>query len=202
MRHTRCAVVFLALLVALLDSGAATAQTPETLAGTCQIRFVGESTLHDFTGTAPLQPFTVNAVPDATTYRGIVRVPVALLDTDNSWRDDKLRDLFEAERYPDIVASFESIDPKLARPVTDGPTGTLPFHLRIRDVERPVQAALSNWSETASHVAFDAKFTVSLAQFNLQAPSVAGLVRVDDSVEVVVHVDLSAAAPTSAAAPR
>ena len=199
MTHFRGAIALFALIASLLDSVAVNAESPAAIAGTCQVRFSGSSTLHDFEGTAPPQPVTLNAIPGTATYSGLVRVPVTQLDTDNSWRDDKLHSLFEAERYSEIIATFDSIDPQLARPAADGQIGTLPFQLRIRAIERPVRAVLSNWSETPAQVAFDATFTLSLAEFELPAPTVAGLVRVDDSVVVEVHVELAPSTPTTAA---
>lgn len=182
---------FLTLVSAAVVPAPAAAQHPTSIAGTLQVQFVGASTLHDFAGTLPTQRFAVVSSPGATTYGAEVKLPVAQLDTDNSWRDDKMRSMFEAQRFPEIIASFTDIDPASVRPRADGQPGALSFQLRIRDVELPMRATLTSWHESTTRVAFDAHFDVSLKAFGMQAPTVAGLVRVDDKVGVDVHVELT-----------
>ena len=65
----------------------------------------------------------------------------------------------------------------------------MPLLLRIRDVERPVQAKLSNWQQDERHASFDAAFDVSLAAFGLEAPQLL-FVRVGDTIHVTVRVTL------------
>ncbi len=182
----------LAMLLAATTAGAA--DVPSRLDGTVHIRFQGESTLHGFTGTAPPQSLQLTSDPASGTFTTEIKLPVATLDTDNGWRDAKMRDLLEADAHPEIVARFQNLAPAALRPSSAESPSTLAFDLRLRTVERHIEATVSNWRETPTSLSFDATFVVSLRSFGLEAPSVAGLVRVDDSITVEVHVDLAPAA--------
>ena len=152
-------------------------------AGTVEIHFVGSSTLHDFEGTAPPISIAIEARPDGT-WAGEVSVPVATLDTGIGARDQKLRAMLDAAHHPVIRGLFRNVDAEAVRR-----SAMLPFLLRIREVERPVQARLSNWQQQDGRAAFDAAFDVSLTAFGLELPRVL-FMRVDDTVHVSVHVTL------------
>ncbi len=149
-----------------------------------EISFVGSSTLHDFEGTADPVHVTTEAQPDGK-WAGEVSVPVATLDTGIDARDEKLLEMFDAAHHPQIRGHFRDVDAERVQR-----DAVLPFVLRIRDVERPVQAKLSNWKQPDDrHARFDADFDVSLQDFGLEAPHVL-FVSVDDTVHVTVHVAL------------
>jgi polyisoprenoid-binding protein YceI len=116
-----------------------------------------------------------------------VSVPVAALNTGNGWRDSDLREMLDAERHPQIRARFRDLDPDQVRS-----SGMLPFLLQIRSVERPVKATVQNWRQSERAASFDAAFDVSLASFQLEAPS-RFFLTVGDAVRVTVHVTLERA---------
>jgi len=156
----------------------------ERIAGSVEISFVGSATVHDFEGNAPPIQVTVDAQPDGK-WSGDVAVPVATLDTGISKRDENLRAMLDAPNHPKIQGRFRDVDAEEVRRAA-----ALPFTLRIRDVERPVQAKLSNWKqEDDRHARFDADFDGSLKEFGLEAPSIL-FVSVEDTVHVTVHVAL------------
>jgi polyisoprenoid-binding protein YceI len=181
----------LALLIVALGCGVGLASpepaAAEVVHGRASVSFVGRSTLHDFEGQASPIEFSLEPSADGR-WAATVELAVASLDTGNDSRDAKMRDMFEAERFPNIVAEFD-VDPERVRPVDDTP-GSLPFVLRIRDVERPIEGAVTSWQETETSASFDVSFPVSLDAYGLEAPSALFFIRVGDTVDVHVHVEL------------
>jgi hypothetical protein len=159
--------------------------------GTCDIRFLGSSTLHDFTGTGRCMPFSAPLARDAAGKIALslveVEVPVAEMRTGIGVRDGKMRDMFEADRYPAIRAAARGIDAEALRERMRGdPEGKAPLEitLAIRDVERTIVATAMNLKAEGNHVSFEVAFPVSLKEFGLPAPSFLGIVRVSDQVAV------------------
>jgi polyisoprenoid-binding protein YceI len=176
--------VGLSTLVPLVTAARANAQPIQAKA---DISFEGHSTLHDFEGHA--QSLTFDLVPAADgTRKATVTLPVASLDTGNSSRDKRMRSMLDGVHFPQIVATFD-VDPAGVRPEGETP-GKLPFLLRIRDIEHPVTAVVSDWSETKDHAEFDATFLVSLDAYKLKAPRALLFIKVGDTVDVRVHVAL------------
>ena len=162
--------------------------------GDCAIVFQGSSTLHDFHGRARCQPFTVGKV-DGVVDMSKVSVAVADMDTDNAKRDKKMREMFEEKRFPLITGSAGLIALKDIR--TNLKKGAdsatkVSFKLKIRDIVKPVTATVTNFVETDSRITADVAFTLSLADYHLQPPSVLGLISVDDKVSVTATVVLNA----------
>ncbi len=167
--------------------------------GVCDVRFEGTSTLHDFGGTARCEPFHANFTRRAdgrTVVLGAeVLVPVAGMDTKNGSRDRQMREMFDSDRFPRIRAAVAEVDAdRLLREAKPGAgTGILEVSLTIRDVERRVEASVSNLREEPGKVTFDLTLPVSLREFGLKAPSVWGIIRVADRVTVRSFVTLDLA---------
>lgn len=182
--HARGIATCLLSICALLT--AAAPALAEGVRGSLELVFAGTSTLHDFEGTAGSE--VLSLWQDAAgVWSAQVSVPVAELKTGNGWRDDSMRKMFDDARHPQILGSFRDLDAEKVRV-----TGRLPFLLRIRTVERPVQASVTNWRQTEREASFDASFDLSLESFQLEAPSTLFL-RVGDAVRVTVHVTLERA---------
>lgn len=148
------------------------------------ITFLGSSTLHGFEGHAAPVTVVAETQPDAT-WSADVDVPVATLDTGIEARDEKLRAMFDATKHPQIHARLRGVEAQKVQA-----DGVLPMALRIREVEKPVQAKISNWQQDDErHARFDADFDVSLAEFGLETPKVL-FMTVEDRVHVTVHVTL------------
>jgi polyisoprenoid-binding protein YceI len=169
--------------------------------GSCDNRFRGSSTLHDFAGNVRCQPFSVR-VDDAADGRTIVpgaevAILVGEMDTDNGSRDRQMREMFQIDRFPRIRGTFDKFDPeKVRQELRRGPRAGVPleFTLTIRDIERPVHAIAGNFRETGSTVSFDVDYAVSLKDFGLVPPkALFGLVKVDDRITVKTAVRLEAA---------
>jgi len=172
----------LAALAAMLLLGAPAPAAAAPLQAVCSVHFTGTSTLHDFHGTAPSLTFPVEPGAVSGHWKAEATVQVSSLGTDNGTRDANMWAMFDAQHWPLIRASFADIDPTSV--ATDK---RLAFQLTIRDVTRSVVATIESWQQDSDKVTFDATFDVSLAAFGLKAPSVLGLVHVQDSVAVAVH---------------
>ena len=158
--------------------------------GRCHVAFAATSTLHDFEGKAPCSLLSIEP-GDAGTYRARAEVTVAQVETGISARDEKMREMFDAEHHPKIAAAFAKIDPDAVRARR---ADALPFRISIKGVEREVKPAISSWSEEGSRVKFRASFDLSLKEFGLEAPVAMGFNRVGDRVRVTVDVELDGAA--------
>jgi polyisoprenoid-binding protein YceI len=188
--HCRAAIA-LAVLAILPAPRAARALN---VAGRCSVTFFASATLHDFEGKAPCALLQIE--PDASgAYRARAEVAVEQLDTGISARNEKMRAMFEAQKFPRIAAQFDNVDPEALRAKR---AGALPFQITIHGVERAVSPELSDWSEVPGQLAhFRATFELSLAEFGLEPPVALGIVRVGDRVRVVVDVDLEARGPAN-----
>jgi len=191
----RNASVPAALLTGLLAAawGASPAQAaPETWHGTGQVEFHATSTLKDFSGTAPVEPFhfLVEAHPETVTAGGTATVAVAVLDSRHAKRDANMRRMFDADRFPLVsgVLPLSPLDPA-------APDG-VPLRLTIRDRTQEVPARVSEWTRQPDRIEFNLEFTVSLQAFDLSPPVFMGFLRVGDAVQVHVRVVLTNPAST------
>jgi len=151
--------------------------------GECAIAFKGSSTLHDFHGKAACQPFTVSRI-DGVVDMSNLTVAIAGMDTDNSKRDKKMREMFDEKKYPVITASSGPVALKDVR-------NRVSFKLKIRDIVKPVTATVTNFVETDSRISADVAFTLSLAEYQLKPPSVLGMIKVDDKISVKATIVLN-----------
>lgn len=183
------------LLLALVSAASA-----ENLMGNCDIRFLGTSTLHDFSGTARCQPFPVNVsggTDEGRNLRGVeIVVPVEEMDTKNGKRDKQMREMFEYDKFPHVRAVLSALDPdKLRQQMRNDPNGegNVEISLKIRDIEHKIQATVRNLRETSGRVIFDVSFPVSLRSYKLRPPAVLfGAIRVGDKVDVTAAFRLEA----------
>jgi hypothetical protein len=189
MKIVRIGVAFLLVLAPFARA--------EEIKGACIFRFVGISTLHDFTGTVRCQPFSLDLARSAEGGTSIpsmeVHVLVGEMDTGNKSRDGQMRDMFESDRFPRIQGTVSGIDVDGIRREIGKEGGGKAFvdlMLRIRDTERTIRAAVTNLQEEGSRVDFDVEFSVSLKDFGLRAPSFLGIFRVRDKVAVTGNVRL------------
>jgi len=187
--------LLLAILVAGFSAPSAAAAPAEpaeaTIRGACDIAFLITSTLHDVPGSARCLPFETVLSRDAAGRQVIqtveVEVPVAGMDTRRTSRDAKMREMFLSERFPRIHTAAHDVDvDRLRAEMGKGREGnaSIDLLLRIRDVERKVRATASNLKESGEQVTFDLEFPVSLGEFELNPPSVLGIIRVGDKVSV------------------
>lgn len=164
------------------------------LQGRCEIRFFGSSTLHDFSGEVSARPFQlaphVDASDGRTWWSGSIEVAVADMETGIERRNRKMRAVFEADRFPQIVADLSDVESAALARARSGVESNFDFGLTIRETRRPVTAKISNWTEEGRLASFEAEFELSLESFGLEVPPVLGLIRVGDVVRVHAQVTL------------
>jgi polyisoprenoid-binding protein YceI len=173
----------------LVASAALAGELPGAVRGSrpaaCSIRFDGSSSLHNFGG--DVGDLAVSLLPSANAGRwnADFGIPVAAMTTGNESRDARMREMLHADRSPEIRIALREVDPDQARRAS-----RLDGTLTIDGNSRPFTATLANWRDGEAGPSFDAAATISLADFGLVAPTVLGLIRVADPVEIHAHVDV------------
>lgn len=137
------------------------------------IRFAGNSTLHGFSGTATPEPMRVDSG------RMMVSIPVSTMNTGNGARDRRMAKMLDMEHYPTITGSTDKLRFEQA-----GAGSQLPVAITIRDVTRTVTAICQRIESENDVVLVSMDLQISLREFELEAPTVMGLIRVDDQVSV------------------
>ncbi len=166
--------------------------------GSCALRFAASSTLHDFEGEAPCASVAIAPGAQGTGLAAVVEIEIAQLTTGIAARDARMREMFDAERFPRIRASATDLDlAALRRAAAEmAPAEALAFELQIGAQQRRVVPRLSGWREAAGgSLHFLASFEVSLQSFGLQAPTVMSLVRVADRVRAEIEVEVRGLPP-------
>jgi polyisoprenoid-binding protein YceI len=169
------------LVIAALALSPAQAETGQAEA-TASICFEGSSTLHGFEGTVKTKPFHASFSEDEASGQmrvtGTASFNVLDMTTDHKKRDKKMFKMFEQSRFGTITGTLT--DAKL--PSDENCTSTL--RLKIRDIEQEIPVTLHDWKREGDLGTFNMTFSVSLKAFNLKAPSVMGLIRVGDTVNI------------------
>ncbi len=153
---------------------------------TADILFSGSSTLHDFEGKASLQPFVASFTEDQETGGLQVTAQASLniedMTTENNKRDKNMFKMFDLEHFQLITGELPETAIR-----SEGSTQTR-LHLRIRNVEHDVDATISNLQRNGNQISCSMTFPVSLKLFDLKGPSVMGLIRVDDLIDVECRI--------------
>lgn len=170
-----------ALLIGGLALAAATAETEQANAN-ATILFAGSSTLHNFEGTVRTPPFFASFHTDKAT--GKIKVSaktmlhVAAMTTENKKRDKNMFKMFEQTRFGTISGSLTDAE------IPTSGTGTATLRLKIRAIEQDIEVTFTNWKQEGDLATINMEFPVSLKAFNLKGPSVMGLIRVGDMVNI------------------
>lgn len=178
-----------------------------TLDGECTIHFFGKSTLHDFEGQVTCQPFVLQTEA-AESGRQVIRqqvvtVLVSEMGTDNDGRDKKMRAMFDSTNFPEIKGHFADLEPEVILEqlkATENGQGSLEFDLQIRKITQHIKAKTSLLTIGPEQIVFTMEFPLSLASFELKPPSVMGIIRVANDVQVVVQTTLHRQPPAKVSA--
>jgi hypothetical protein len=181
----------LAAFIICFDGKQAFAQDAGPWSGTCAITFSGKSTLHNFAGSVEAEPFTVTISnpgdPAKAGISGRVTVKAAKMDTGNKKRDVNMREAMEVITYPDIVAEVTDWVLAKAGPAEDGSPphpAAIPFTLTIKGKKHKLRGTVTDWSSTGNTITCAISFPVSLKTSGIVVPSVLGLIKVDDQIQV------------------
>lgn len=156
---------------------------------TSSIRFLGESTLHDFEGVAKSMGGEVRVDPAAVgaSAGGMIWVDAKTLDTDNSSRDEDMRETLKADRYPRIFFWLDRAEGTLVdwngKLQTSGR-----FDVSGVEAPRSFRLAITPGPQGGFHA--KGKSKLSLAEHKLEPPSVL-FISMDDAVEVRFDVEFA-----------
>lgn len=165
--------------------------------GTCRVTFSGESTLHDFSGTVDAEPFTVSVSSNSdlagAKASSHVVVKAAGMNTNNKKRDKEMYKCMEVKTFPEIVVDLSDLPVSDTKPVLDGPVPrptAIPFTMTLKGREHQLTGRVSNWVFTDDAVDCTVSFPVSLAKSGITPPSVLGLVKMKDEIQVTAALHL------------
>lgn len=181
------------VVAALLAFGNLLFAEPTQWSGSSEIRFDGTSTLHDWSGTVPVDPFTatvlMNDAGEPTALKAAVTVKAVKMDTKEPDRDKKMRTSMKVADFPLIVGTMDTAFDQVRKPGEKEPS-RLPFALNILGKQQQVDAEISNWVLKGNTATFDLDFDLSLKKCGIEVPSVLLVVRVGDTIKVHASVKL------------
>ncbi len=112
---------------------------------------------------------------DPLSIRSNIRIPVGRFDTDNSSRDERLRDVMAAPQYPAVVLELAGLKgqckPELLQPLT-ACACTLDARLSIRDVGKEVALPCTITREAGDRALLKGSYAFSWADFHVEDPSI------------------------------
>lgn len=190
-------VLIFAVVIICFKGTQAFSQDAEKWSGTCAITFSGQSTLHGFAGSVKAEPFTATISNPGDTSQAVVSgrvtVKTAKMDTENKKRDATMHDVMEVSTYPDIIVEVVDWTLATAGLIVDGsslhPTA-IPFTLAIKGKKQKLQGTVTDWSYTGNAINCAVSFPVSLKTSGIEAPSVLGLIKVADKIQVKANLAL------------
>lgn len=154
----------------------------EDLSTRAAVMFKGTSSLHDFEGTVSSHPFITTFSTDAETGKPTVTANVVIsvqsMTTNHKKRDKNMYKMFDLSHFKLIEAHLDNA------PFPETDSGKVHLKLKIRNVERDVVATISDVQSSGNAISCKMSFNVSLGYFKIKAPSVLGIINVNDNVEV------------------
>jgi len=178
------------MLIAALSVTGGQVEPERRLPAKAVIQFNGTSTLHDFSGRLPAQPFLL--ILSNGTWSASADVLAGQMSTASEGRDGNMHKMLGTNQHPKIQGTVT------AAPMP-GQAGThVMLRLKIRDQARELPARVSAWTESATEIKFHADWELSLKDYGLKPPSVIGVIRVGDRVKLQADVTASKSAPSPA----
>jgi hypothetical protein len=109
--------------------------------------------------------------------------------TASEGRDRSMHKMMNTKDHPQIHG-------KVARAPIPTAAGTnVTLNLKIRDQQFDLPVRVTDWKETAEDIRFHAAWELSLKQYRLKPPSVLGVIRVADRVQLEADVTASKTKP-------
>lgn len=186
MRRIRpLATLLVATLVNIALPNAVTAAdaSVQRLPATAAIQFAATSTLHDFGGSLPSRPFTL--VLSNGTWSTDADVLSGLMNTAHEKRDRKMHEMFATNSFPQMHGTVT------AAPIPASAGTNAALRLIIRDKTNDLAVRITGWTENASAIKFHATWELSLKDYALKPPSVLGVIKVGDRIQLEADVTAS-----------
>ena len=178
--------LFPALVVLALLSLSARAREP--LYGSVSSDFKVKATVDSFTGKAVSNPVVVQ--PEDPSIN--VTFEIAKMETGKKKRDKEMMHMFHADEFP-LITGTAAAGSLLE--LKTGDEADLPVSVTLHGETRSVTGKVTAVTSSEGRLSFDMEFPLSLKAFGLKPPSVIGIIRVNDTVQVLSHVTLDTSAP-------
>jgi hypothetical protein len=165
----------------------ADAENVQLIPAKAVVRFAATSTLHDFGGPLPAQPFLL--LVSNGTWSASADVLSSQMATENTKRDRNMHQMLGTNDYPRI----HGVVAAAPVPISAGTNVTL--ILKIRDKSQDLPVRIFNWTESTDEIRFQASWELSLKQYGLKPPSVLGVIRVGDTIKLEADVTANKPVP-------
>jgi hypothetical protein len=187
MFHTimaRAAGAHLGFILSLTTMASGYAAGVVSFPALAEIRFDATSTLHDFGGSLPAQPFLL--VLSNGTWSADADVLARLMATGHEKRDRNMYRMLNTNAHPRLHGRV------VAAPIpAPGRMTNVTLNLKIAGRAHDLPARVSEWHQSSNEVRFRTEWEVSLNDFALKPPSVLGVIRVGDRVRIQAYVTAS-----------
>ena len=160
-----------------------------------KLQFEIDSTWHTVHGVAKKLFGTIyqQSSPNQTNLSGTVIISTKDLDTDNSLRDEKMRECLESERYPEII--FEVTGTSKLCPLTYGKENkgrssscTLSGVVSIKNVKKKIELLVTSNTDGDLSI-IKAQTSLSWRDFGVTDPSIL-VAKVDENVKISIEIIL------------
>jgi len=161
----------------------------DTLYGSVTSEFKVKATVDSFTGKTASEPFVVQSDDEKVA----VTFEIAKMETGKKKRDEEMLHMFHADEFPTIIGTAAATDVLALAPASE--PIDLPLEVVMHGVTKQVVAKATKVSPADGGLTFDLEFPLILSDFDLKAPSIMMMIKVNNEVLVSSHVTLSAKAP-------
>jgi hypothetical protein len=175
------------VLALMAQIAAAQPPAPTSWPAEAIIRFSATSTMHDFEGEVPAQPFVL--IVSSNAWSAEADVLSALMGTGSKGRDKNMHEMLNTNDQPRIHGRVATA------PKPDAGSTNATLSLKILEQQHDLPVQISSWSETDGTLSFHAEWELSLKQYKLKPPSVLGIIRVGDTVRLNADVTASKKPP-------
>lgn len=166
-------------------SGVATAsQQWKVVPDKSNVSFLALSTLHEFNGQA--HQLFGNFEQRQDLIKGFVDVSITGLTTDNDARDKEMYKMFDASQYAQIKFSFKNTNISEVLVQHDGLI-TFLGDMTIHHISHPVKISSRGWM-LGDALVCEGQMPISLKDYDLRPPSILGIIRVKDVVQVQFRI--------------
>jgi polyisoprenoid-binding protein YceI len=147
------------------------------------IVFVGKTTFHDFRGRVGTIRGHLVFNSSQPLAQGRVEVDILSFDTGNKERDKNMDIMFNAQIYPLVSFDINKADFSQADKHEVEMQGTLSMHGISRPFDIMAQVIVNKNGYVCQGI-----FPISLKEFGLKPPSILGLIKVTDQVQIQFNV--------------
>jgi polyisoprenoid-binding protein YceI len=181
---------FLAFKLPAHEQGFEGRRTYDVLGELSRVGFDAKSTLHDFTGTSGSVrgSVQVDLSRPADGISGSVEVEARSLSTSNEARDEAMLEHLDVERHPRITFTPSAFEVEAVDVAQRTVKGTVRGRMIVRGVEREVEMRVNGHLDEARRLVVEGEMSLALPDYGVEVPSKLGLISMEETVRVWVHL--------------